>query len=197
MLLAVAAAGWLFGRALLGTRWAAAALVLAMSIRHRVPKTGVNTLEHYFQPRMIAFALGTAGLAALVRGRAWRGARPGDGRGLVHPHHRPLVLHRHRRRSTRRSSASSAAAADPSRPGAALRQQACSTPERSPTGSSSWMPSGSRALRPRTTCSRTDGPLPPGCSMPCTDRHHHLVSCPPRGWGSPAAASTPWWPGSW
>jgi hypothetical protein len=69
MLLAVAAAGWVFGRALLGTRWAAAALVLAMSIRHRVPKTGVNTLEHYFQPRMVAFALGTAGLAALIRGR--------------------------------------------------------------------------------------------------------------------------------
>ena len=85
MLLAVAAAGWLFGRALLGTRWAAAALVLAMSIRHRVPKTGVNTLEHYFHPRMIAFAVGTAGLTALVRGRAWVAFALAMGAGIVHP----------------------------------------------------------------------------------------------------------------
>ncbi len=85
MLLAVAGAGWLFGRALLATRWGAAALVLAMSIRHRVPKTGVNTLEHYFQPRMIAFAVGSAGLAALVRQRTWLALALAFGAGLVHP----------------------------------------------------------------------------------------------------------------
>ena len=85
MLLAVAGAGWMFGRALLDTRWGAAALVLAMSIRHRVPKTGVNTLEHYFQPRMIAFALGTAGLAALVRRRTGLALVLAIGAGVVHP----------------------------------------------------------------------------------------------------------------
>src|SRR5918993_3863353 len=85
MLLAVASAGWLFGRTLLGTRWAAAALVLAMSNRHRVPKTGVNTLEHYFHPRMLAFAFGAAGLAALVRGRTGVAAALAIGAGLVHP----------------------------------------------------------------------------------------------------------------
>ena len=85
MLLAVAAAGWLFGRAVLETRWAAVALVLAMSIRHRVPKTGVNTLEHYFHPRMVAFAVGTAGLATLVRGRTWVAFALAMGAGVVHP----------------------------------------------------------------------------------------------------------------
>ena len=85
MLLAVAGAGWMFGRTLLDTRWGAAALVLAMSIRHRVPKTGVNTLEHYFQPRMIAFALGTAGLAALVRRRTGLALVLAIGAGVVHP----------------------------------------------------------------------------------------------------------------
>jgi hypothetical protein len=85
MLLAVAAGGWLFGRAVLETRWAAVALVLAMSIRHRVPKTGVNTLEHYFHPRMVAFAFGTAGLATLVRGRTWVAFALAMGAGVVHP----------------------------------------------------------------------------------------------------------------
>ncbi len=85
MLLAVAGAGWLFGRALLETRWAAVALVLAMSIRHRVPKTGVNTLEHYFHPRMVAFAFGAAGLAALVRQRTWVAFALAMGAGVVHP----------------------------------------------------------------------------------------------------------------
>jgi hypothetical protein len=85
MLLAVAGAGWVFGRAILATPWGAAALVLAMSIRHRVPKTGVNTLEHYFHPRMIAFAFGAAGLAALVRQRTWTAVALAVGAGVVHP----------------------------------------------------------------------------------------------------------------
>jgi hypothetical protein len=85
MLLAIAGAGWIFGREILGTRRGAAALVLAMSIRHRVPKTGVNTLEHYFQPRMIAFALGTAALAALIRRRTATALGLAVGAGVVHP----------------------------------------------------------------------------------------------------------------
>ena len=56
-------------------RVGAAALVIAMSIRHRVPKTGVNTLEHYFHPRMLAFAAGTAALAALLKRRTWAASR--------------------------------------------------------------------------------------------------------------------------
>jgi hypothetical protein len=85
MLLAIAGAGWMFGREILDTRHGAAALVLAMSIRHRVPKTGVNTLEHYFQPRMIAFALGTAALAALIRRRTAAALALAVTAGVVHP----------------------------------------------------------------------------------------------------------------
>ena len=85
MLLAVAVAGWVFGRALLDTHWGAAALVIAMSIRHRVPKTGVNTLEHYFHPRMLAFAAGTAALGALLRRRTWVALALVVLAGIIHP----------------------------------------------------------------------------------------------------------------
>lgn len=85
MLLAVAGAGWMFGRALFDSRWTAVALVLAMSIRHRVPKTGVNTLEHYFHPRMLAFAMGVAALALLVRRRTWPALVLAVLAGALHP----------------------------------------------------------------------------------------------------------------
>jgi hypothetical protein len=85
MLLAISVAGWVFGRALLATEWGAAALVIAMSIRHRVPKTGVNTLEHYFHPRMLAFAAGTAALAALLRRRTWVAVAFVILTGTIHP----------------------------------------------------------------------------------------------------------------
>jgi len=85
MLAAVAGSGWLLGRALFAAPWTAAALVLAMSIRHRIPRTGVNTLEHYFHPRMVAFAIGTAALAALARRRAWLALALAALAGAVHP----------------------------------------------------------------------------------------------------------------
>jgi hypothetical protein len=85
MLLAISVAGWVFGRALLATEWGAAALVIAMSIRHRVPKTGVNTLEHYFHPRMLAFAAGTAALAALLKRRTWVALALVVLAGTIHP----------------------------------------------------------------------------------------------------------------
>jgi hypothetical protein len=85
MLLAVGVGGWVFGRALLDTQWGAAALVIAMSIRHRVPKTGVNTLEHYFHPRMLAFAAGTAALGALLTRRTWVALALVVLAGIIHP----------------------------------------------------------------------------------------------------------------
>ena len=85
MLLAISVAGWVFGRALLATEWGAAALVIAMSIRHRVPKTGVNTLEHYFHPRMLAFAAGTAALGALLKRRTWVALALVVLAGTIHP----------------------------------------------------------------------------------------------------------------
>jgi hypothetical protein len=43
--------------------------VLLLTLRHRIPRTGANTLEGYMHPRMLAFAIGTVALAAIVRDR--------------------------------------------------------------------------------------------------------------------------------
>jgi hypothetical protein len=69
MLAGVAAATWAFGHTMYASGWTAAALVLAMSLRHRIAKTGVNTLESNFHPRVLAFAAGVAALAACLKYR--------------------------------------------------------------------------------------------------------------------------------
>ena len=38
--------------------WAIAALGAAFTMRHRIPRTSANSLEPYFQPRLLAFGLG-------------------------------------------------------------------------------------------------------------------------------------------
>lgn len=62
------------GLLLIGTRvyrstWAVAALGAAFAMRHRIPRTSVNSFEPYFHPRMLAFALGTLAIAAVLRRR--------------------------------------------------------------------------------------------------------------------------------
>jgi hypothetical protein len=64
------------GVVLIGTRvyrnpWVTAALAAALTMRHRIPQTSANSLEPYFHPRMLAFALGTLAVAAVLRRRAW------------------------------------------------------------------------------------------------------------------------------
>lgn len=60
----------LIGQRVLGSPWAVAALAAAMTLRHRIPRTSVNSMEPYFYPRTLAFACGLLALAALVR-RRW------------------------------------------------------------------------------------------------------------------------------
>jgi hypothetical protein len=43
-----------------------------VTLRHRITQTGANTLEAYFQPRMLAFAFGACALAAYLRGKPSR-----------------------------------------------------------------------------------------------------------------------------
>jgi hypothetical protein len=50
--------------------WATAAFVTLMTLRHRIAKTGANSLEGYMHPRMLAFACGVAACAAVATGRA-------------------------------------------------------------------------------------------------------------------------------
>jgi hypothetical protein len=60
------------GVVLIGTRvyrhaWVVAALGAAVTFRHRIPRTSANSFEPYFHPRVLAFAVGTLALAALLR----------------------------------------------------------------------------------------------------------------------------------
>src|SRR5688500_3671244 len=50
--------------------WLGVAMFAAlMTLRHRITQTGANSLESYFQPRMLAFAIGAWAIAAYLRGR--------------------------------------------------------------------------------------------------------------------------------
>ena len=59
----------LLGRSFYQSGWAVSALGLALTLRHRITGTGVNTFEGYLHPRVLAFGLGTAALVAVLRGR--------------------------------------------------------------------------------------------------------------------------------
>lgn len=50
--------------------WATASLVFLMTLRHRITRTGVNTLEGYLHPRMLAFAVGTWALVSFLKGHS-------------------------------------------------------------------------------------------------------------------------------
>ncbi len=59
------------GRVLYRSWWAVALFGALMTLRHRITQTGANSLEAYFQPRMLAFALGAWAIAAYLRGRGY------------------------------------------------------------------------------------------------------------------------------
>jgi hypothetical protein len=83
LLLGLAAA--LIGRRFYASWWGVAALGLALTFRHRISKTGVNTLEGYLHPRMLAYAVGLAAVAAFLRGRYWLMAALVVLAGVLHP----------------------------------------------------------------------------------------------------------------
>jgi hypothetical protein len=49
--------------------WAQAAVLAALTMKHRVGMTGTNTLEGYGHPRMLAFAIGLAAVVFVLRAR--------------------------------------------------------------------------------------------------------------------------------
>jgi hypothetical protein len=61
------------GSRLLGSMWMTIALIAALTLRHRIADTGVNTFEGYFHPRVLAFAIGLLAVACVLR-RRWPGA---------------------------------------------------------------------------------------------------------------------------
>ncbi len=56
-------------RRALSHRWAAVALMAALTLRHAITKSGTNTLEGYFHPRQLAFAIGALAIVSFLRGR--------------------------------------------------------------------------------------------------------------------------------
>jgi hypothetical protein len=67
VLLIVAAAA--FARGLGGSWWTVTLFGVLLTFRHRIAKTGANSLEGYMHSRELAFAIGVGALACVVRGR--------------------------------------------------------------------------------------------------------------------------------
>jgi hypothetical protein len=72
-------------RRILVSRWSIAAFVVVCAVRHRIAKTSANTLEGYFHPRQLAFAIGLLGLGEMLRARPWTALAAAAAAGAVHP----------------------------------------------------------------------------------------------------------------
>lgn len=81
----LAAAVWLVGSRLYRTTWTTVALTAAMTLRHAISRSGTNTLEAYFHPRQLAFALGALAVAAFLRQSRAIPAALVVAAGLLHP----------------------------------------------------------------------------------------------------------------
>ena len=57
------------GVALYRSWWTVGGLLAIMTARHRIPDTGANSVEGYFHPRMLAFAVGLTATAFYLHGR--------------------------------------------------------------------------------------------------------------------------------
>ena len=76
---------WQIGQTLFANRWTTVALLAALTLRHAIARSGTNTLEGYFQPRLLAYGLGALAIAFFLRGRtAWMALALLLG-ALVHP----------------------------------------------------------------------------------------------------------------
>lgn len=68
-LVAMFAGATAFGRAAGMSWWAVAVMLALITFRHRIARTGANSLEGYMHPRMLAFDLGIFACADLLRSR--------------------------------------------------------------------------------------------------------------------------------
>jgi len=57
------------GRQLYRSWWTVTLLAALLTLRHRITQTGANSLEAYFQPRMLAFGLGLWAVGSYLKGR--------------------------------------------------------------------------------------------------------------------------------
>ncbi len=75
----------LLGRSLYRTWWGVAVLTAALTLRHRIPDTAVNSLEAYMHPRQLAFCIGLLAVGLFLRGRAAAAAWAVGAACLFHP----------------------------------------------------------------------------------------------------------------
>ena len=90
-LLSVALVGialMLIGQRISTTPWVVVAILAALTLRHRIPRTSANSFEPYFHPRMLAFGLGLLAVAALLRHRVWLSIALVGAGALIHARHR-------------------------------------------------------------------------------------------------------------
>jgi hypothetical protein len=79
------AALWRLGQQLFRSPYAPWALLAAETLRHRIARTGVNTLEGYFHPRVLVFAIGVWAIGTYLRGRTLPALAAIVLGGLLHP----------------------------------------------------------------------------------------------------------------
>jgi hypothetical protein len=84
-LVLLAAAAWSIGRKLYASTWTCIALLVALTLRHAIARSGTNTLEGYFHPRQLAFGLGALAIASFLRARTWPALLLVGAAGAVHP----------------------------------------------------------------------------------------------------------------
>jgi hypothetical protein len=84
-LVLLATGAWRLGSTFYRQRWTALALMAALTLRHAITKSGTNTLEGYFHPRQLAFALGLLALGSFLRGGLAVPAALVIGAGVLHP----------------------------------------------------------------------------------------------------------------
>ena len=60
-------------------------LAAIVTLRHRIPKTSVNSFEPYFYPRTLAFAIGLVAIAAVLRRRPWMAVMLSALATAIHP----------------------------------------------------------------------------------------------------------------
>jgi hypothetical protein len=84
-LVALGCAAVAFARALGASWWVTAGFLALLTLRHRISRTGANSLEGYMHPRMLAFALGLASFAAIAKRRFALGLAAIVAAGVIHP----------------------------------------------------------------------------------------------------------------
>jgi hypothetical protein len=62
-----------------------AIFLVLLTVRHRIPRTGANSLEGYMHPRMLAFAIGLFALASIARHRMGPAFAAAIAATFVHP----------------------------------------------------------------------------------------------------------------